>query len=216
MLLYQQLEESMNISDILNVENKIFQIEKKFQEEEKLLSEARSKYNVLIDEAYKEGAFKLSLGKLKETIANYCNIPSSQINLLIRGRARLLFAITCKRDYRDFLSSMGRYSNKVKIWVTVKLRGTNSKASIFQVNFYDLLKENEEVFSKNGYLNDLRFVNGFDDYGKLCSAIYFSPECIENIVVNIHPRQLDAGINCDIIKYSLFNYLKDQSNNKEL
>lgn len=210
----------MDLNKFLDIENyykqKISQSKKRIRKEEKLLNKARSKYDTLITQAYEDGLFKLSLGKLKEVIANYHNIPIFEINLMLKGSAKLFFSQDLI-NYRGLISSLKEYPGKVKIWVSFTSQDGNLKVSISSGNVCKFLIENEKLFSTNGYLNDnLQFINGFDENNSLCTTMTFSPKCIKDVVVNIHPTQLDIDENCETLKPALFNYLENELEDREL
>ncbi len=212
----------MNINEFLDMSNcyeqQISQSRKIIRKEEKLLDEAWSKYDALYAQAYEEGLFKLSLGKLKEVIASYNNIPISQISLTLKGSAKLFFALD--GNYRKLISFLKKYpdkARKIKIVASVTSSESNLRVSFSPVNFCHFLIENENLFSTNGNLNDnLQFENAFDKHGDLCSTINFAPEYIEKVVINIHPKQLEMYEDCEVLKPALVNYLEKKTKDKEL
>lgn len=220
----------MNVNEFLDMAHfyaqQIREANKKIEEEQKRLRTITSKYNELNAHAYKEGLFKISLGKLKEVVASYNNIPVSQINLTLEGVAKLFFSPGPK-NYRKLVSSLRRYPNKVKIKIDITSQTNNLKISLSPVDFCDFLIENEKLFSTNGSLNDnlqfnlftlddnSQFINDFSNRD-IYTILSFAPKCLEEVVVNIHPKQLDMDGNYECLKPSLYNYLEKKPEDKEL
>ena len=206
----------MDINKFFDIENyykqKIREEEQKIREEEKLLREAYSKYDALIARAYQEGVFKFTLGKLKETLANYNKIPISQINLSLKGSAELFFDLDFK-NYRGIVSAIKRYPSRfVKVVASFTSQKNNLKVSLSPFDICDFLMENEKLFSTGGDINNnLQITNGFAEDGGVCvlrTKISFAPECIEKVSINIHPKQLDKDINSEILKSAHVNNLE--------
>ncbi len=214
----------MDINKFLDRENyyeqKISQSRKRIREEEELLNEARSKYDAFIAQAYQEGVFKLSLGKLKEAIASYNKIPISRINLSLKGSAELFFDPDFK-NYRKIVSSLKRYPSRfIKVVASFTSQENNLKVSLSPFDICDFLMENEELFSTDGNINNnLQITNGFGEDWGVCvlrTKISFAPECIEKVAINIHPKQFDYNReNYEVLKPALIDYLEKQSKEKE-